>query len=154
MRYYWKLILHFLNSNSRHGTHSPFVYKLADEVIYAKSFGSVIPSEPKSISLMKDIASYFRLPIVSIGHQELKDSVCYLSLADVTVEELSILQHQRFMLFITDLYTDAFVETKWQQIKQSSAFVVTIDLFHFGIICYRTEQPKEHFILRFPYWKY
>ncbi len=154
MRYYWKLIHHFFTSNSRHGTHSPFVYKLADEVIYAEPFGNVIHLDSKPSALMKDIASYYTLPILHAKHQNSIDSICCLSLKDSTVEELSQLQHDYYMIFITDLYKDSHAEKKWQQIKQNAAFIVTIDLFHFGIICYRIEQPKEHFKLRFPYWKY
>jgi len=39
LRYLW-------NSNSRHGTHSPFIYSLADEVIYQKN-------EPVCIDLIE-----------------------------------------------------------------------------------------------------
>src|SRR5690606_3191570 len=38
MRYYFDYIYHFLVSNSRHGTHSPFVYALTEKVIYNPSY--------------------------------------------------------------------------------------------------------------------
>ncbi len=34
LRFTFDYLRHFISSNSRHGTHSPFVYQLADEVIY------------------------------------------------------------------------------------------------------------------------
>ena len=36
MQFYLKYLRHYLISHSRHGTHSPFVYKLVDEVLYRK----------------------------------------------------------------------------------------------------------------------
>src|SRR5690606_16115486 len=35
LRFHFEYVRHFLMSHSRHGTHSPFVYRLVDEVIYA-----------------------------------------------------------------------------------------------------------------------
>src|SRR5690606_3315200 len=58
MRYYWDLIQHFFVSNSRHGTHSPFVYGLASRVIYhisrVRPYTVAVPSDfnPKYSDLL------------------------------------------------------------------------------------------------------
>src|SRR5690606_31069785 len=38
MRYLISYVWHYLVSHSRHGTHSPFVYALADQVIYNPNY--------------------------------------------------------------------------------------------------------------------
>ncbi len=48
MRFFLDYVKHYLQSTSRHGTHSPFVYKLVDEVVYdfgPKSFYESIEAE-------------------------------------------------------------------------------------------------------------
>src|SRR5690606_36745136 len=42
-RFYVDYLIHFVCSNSRHGTHSPFVYGLVDKVFYGKRQ----PGEPR-----------------------------------------------------------------------------------------------------------
>lgn len=44
LSFYFDYIKHRLTAKTRHGTHSPFVYQLADEVIYDKSDKSVYHS--------------------------------------------------------------------------------------------------------------
>lgn len=153
MRYYWKLIRHFICSNSRHGTHSPFVYKLAEQVIYAKKEVKRNKFASKTNMLMSEIASFYMLPIVST-EEEGRGGIFQDSISNQDIASVLQLQHKYFMLFLTDIHADNFCEKKWQQIIADKATIVTIDLFHVGIVCFRKEQPKEHFTLRFPYWKY
>lgn len=54
IRYWLNYTKHFLVSNGRHGTHSPFVYRLVDEVIYAEqpAFHQLIQKHPsKKLSI-------------------------------------------------------------------------------------------------------
>jgi hypothetical protein len=40
------------------------------------------------------------------------------------------------------------MEEAWNIIKEHSLVTVTIDVFQWGIVFFRREQPKEHFIIR------
>ncbi|MNO01036.1 hypothetical protein D3C81_2210710 [compost metagenome] len=40
-------------------------------------------------------------------------------------------------------------EKSWRFLKQHSKIVVTIDLFHLGLVFFRKGQRKEDFIIRF-----
>jgi len=40
------------------------------------------------------------------------------------------------------------MEEAWHYIKEHSKVTVTIDTFQWGIVFFRREQEKEHFIIR------
>jgi hypothetical protein len=42
------------------------------------------------------------------------------------------------------------MEHAWEQIKNNDRVTVSIDLFHMGIILFRQELSRQHFILRYP----
>ncbi len=70
---------HKLTTNNRHGTHSPFVYKLADEVIYdfsSKKVYEVIEAQRKK--LLNDDSN-----IVLFGHSLAKNSIKKTRLAQL-----------------------------------------------------------------------
>ena len=39
-------------------------------------------------------------------------------------------------------------EETWEAIKQRTEVSVTVDTYHFQLVFFRREQPKEHFIIR------
>lgn len=47
-----------------------------------------------------------------------------------------------------DIHWSPNMEEAWETIKQHPAVTVTIDTFQWGIVFFRTEQPKEHFVIR------
>lgn len=56
-RFILDYLKHYLSSNSRHGTHSPFAYKLTDEVIYDFKFKKeYVDIENQRIKLLNDEA--------------------------------------------------------------------------------------------------
>ena len=38
--------------------------------------------------------------------------------------------------------------THWEKIKEMKAVTVTIDLYHCGVVFFRSEQAEEHFKIR------
>ncbi len=47
-----------------------------------------------------------------------------------------------------DIHWSADMETAWETIKKNPNVTVTIDTFQWGLVFFRKEQMKEHFILR------
>lgn len=47
-----------------------------------------------------------------------------------------------------DIHWSQGMEEAWETIKRHPKVTVTIDTFQWGIVFFRTEQPKEHFIIR------
>ncbi|MDR2281726.1 MAG: hypothetical protein LBE37_00875 [Sphingobacterium sp.] len=151
MQYLWRLFFHFFSSNSRHGTHSPFVYSMADEVIYAKSQRTNVAN--KQQLLLSDIAAYFEVDYVSSPLEIGSDKALIIENGMEDVDQLAILQKQFRYLVISDIYKDNGRKLLWESIGRDSRFIVCIDLFYYGLVFYRKEQPKELFKLRFPYWR-
>ncbi|UQD57477.1 O-methyltransferase [Flavobacterium sp. K5-23] len=47
-----------------------------------------------------------------------------------------------------DIHWSAEMEEAWEIIKKHPKITVTIDTFQWGIVFFRYEQPKEHFVIR------
>lgn len=156
MRYYWELIRHFLTANSRHGTHSPFVYALAEKVVYAKAGTTTSPNViPANLSfryrcLLHDLLSALDVGQMDIYPHSLHGQAVWVDLNMVSREDLIPLLSKGTAVIVHEPYQS---KSKWQDLIADPAVVVSIDLFHFGILLHRTEQRKENFRLRYPYWR-
>lgn len=53
-------------------------------------------------------------------------------------------------IVLHDIYWSGGMRKAWGEIKSDPDATVTIDLFFFGIVYFRTGQRKEHFNIRFP----
>lgn len=144
MRYFFDLVIHYLTANSRHGTHSPFVYKLADTIIYRKSNDLYdVSDSTKEAKLINKISTYFN------AQCDLKVST--LDITTAHVEDVIDLNSKCPVVILKNIYTSSQNKRKWKTVFLNPQVTVSIDLFYFGIIIWRKEQPKEHFKLRFPY---
>ena len=47
-----------------------------------------------------------------------------------------------------DIYWSEGMQEAWNYIKDHSDVTVSIDTFYWGIVCFRQEQPKQHFTIR------
>lgn len=47
-----------------------------------------------------------------------------------------------------DIHWSSEMENAWEIIKNHPKVTVTIDTFQWGLVFFRTEQPKEHFVIR------
>ncbi len=48
-----------------------------------------------------------------------------------------------------DIHWSAEMEQAWEEIKKNERVTVTIDLFFMGLVFFRKEQSRQHFIIRF-----
>jgi predicted O-methyltransferase YrrM len=48
-----------------------------------------------------------------------------------------------------DIHWSPEMERAWRYIKAHPRVTVTVDLFQVGLVFFRTEQPKQHFVLRY-----
>ncbi|MFN8344227.1 MAG: class I SAM-dependent methyltransferase [Spirosomataceae bacterium] len=61
--------------------------------------------------------------------------------------------HNDTLFVFDDIHWSDEMETAWAQIKAHPSVTVTIDLFAVGLVFFRKQQRKQHFVLRWPFWK-
>ena len=176
MNYQLKYWRHYLVSHSRHGTHSPFVYKLVDEVIYQKEESAkdvlILPVaiqnaqrvEQKKYALVNRLLRTFVYDQFTYwtDHSEQVYSnllqyhcgryayrhLYYIDRDELDLDFLGTVQ-DRDVLIINEPHQSEKREQYWNQLKQDSRVVVTIDLFRIGLVYFRQGQRKENFLIRF-----
>ena len=70
-----------------------------------------------------------------------KTTLAYFELLLPTIKNDSV-------WIINDIHKSKENENTWKSIKVNLKVKVTIDTFHFGIVFFRAEQEKEHFVIR------
>lgn len=56
--------------------------------------------------------------------------------------------HQDSVFVFDDIHWSEEMEKAWEEIKNHPRVMLTIDLFYMGLVFFRTQQPKQHFILK------
>lgn len=56
--------------------------------------------------------------------------------------------HNDTLFIFDDIHWSPGMEQAWKEITEDTRTVVTIDLFEIGLVFFRREQPKQHFILK------
>ncbi len=64
-------------------------------------------------------------------------------------EKCLVKSHENTVFVFDDIHWSDGMERAWNEIKSNSAVKVTIDLFQFGIVLFRKELQKQHYIIKF-----
>ncbi len=56
--------------------------------------------------------------------------------------------HNESVFIFDDIYWSKGMKEAWKYIKEHPKVTITIDTFHWGIVFFRKEQVKEHFVVR------
>lgn len=68
--------------------------------------------------------------------------------------ETCLTKAQENSLFVfDDIHWSPEMEAAWLYITQHPSVSVTIDLFSVGLVFFRKKQPKQNFVLRWPFWR-
>lgn len=57
--------------------------------------------------------------------------------------------HEGSVFIFDDIYWSSEMKEAWTEIKNHPQVKVTVDLFQFGIVFFRSGQAKEHFVIQF-----
>ncbi|MFV5688255.1 O-methyltransferase [Flavobacterium sp. ZT3R25] len=75
------------------------------------------------------------------GNHSKKATVAYFELLLPTITNETV-------WIFDDIHWSPEMEEAWEMIKKHPTVTVTIDIFQWGLVFFRREQPKEHFIIR------
>jgi hypothetical protein len=164
IQFFADYIKHRLTAKSRHGTHSPFVYKLVDEVIYDFSIKKVYEDLEKQrkkllndgkVSLSPRLAQLlYRL---ANNHPPLSPQLDFVYVNGDRTKETTLNYfytyllkvHEGSLLVFNDIYRNKGMKVAWEEIKSHPQVTVTIDLFWMGLVYFKKDQVKEHFKIKF-----
>ena len=176
VQFFADYIKHRLTAKSRHGTHSPFVYKLVDEVIYDFSAKKVYEDlekqrkkllnddeaslSPRLVQLIYLLAHNHPLqPAKIIIAQEIErnDRLDFVYINGDRTKETMLNYfyaclpkvHESTLLIFKDSYRNKRLKEAWKEIKAHPQVTVTIDLFWIGLVYFKKDQVKEHFKIKF-----
>lgn len=68
-----------------------------------------------------------------------------------TIEYFNLIRkyaHNKTVFIFDDIHWSLEMEEAWKKISSMDFVHVSIDVFHFGLVFFRQEQVKEHFVLR------
>ena len=65
-----------------------------------------------------------------------------------SLEQLKPDVNNNSIAVVANIHSSDAMEAAWEAIKKDPNVTVTIDTYHLGLIFFRREQPKQHFIIR------
>lgn len=87
----------------------------------------------------------------------LQSAICNLIYFDGNHSKIATLEYFELLLpticnetlwIFDDIHWSPEMEEAWEEIKKHPKVTVTIDTFQWGLVFFRREQPKEHFVIR------
>jgi len=160
IRYFWSFLAHVLTSNSRHGTHSPFVYALADKAVYRRSrVGSsketVVPDgfAPHYLPLLRDVLAHLSMDELADFGSDAEAPALLADLGEVSIGAIIEAVSAGKIVIVHEPFGTRSTKRLWQKLIREKTVTVSVNLFHFGLLLRRDGQRKEDFSLRYPFWR-
>jgi hypothetical protein len=156
---YFKFLL---KSTNQHGVHSPFVYDFVTKGLYKKVNSNIKLKDftfddefsKKEEKILKKIIEYFKPTsiIINLNIEEITinkefNLLFYSYLSKNKIKKIVAIYPKSFII-IKNIHQNKAMQKTWVEITQFQEATVTLDLFYFGVIFFRKEQAKEHFVIR------
>lgn len=156
-----------LQSTNQHGVHSPFVYSLVTQCFYKKRKYKPYGNWNKKQQLLYRLLKYFQpkallevserpvLEVFNLGlliHKEVtKQSYDFVYFDKPSLQDFERYlptQQNDSIWAVNNIYKSPEAQQIWQTIKENPEVTVTVDTYHYGLVFFRKEQQKEHFVIR------
>lgn len=155
-------IKYLIRSKNQHGIHSPFVFDFVTKGLYQKQKNHSKPNlNPRSLELSQSeekllykILNYFKIEdqideLFNLTKTSIKNhkTLFFNNLNNLNTDSLKTNSTVE-MIIIRSIHQSKESEEKWQETINLESATVTMDLYYFGLLFFRKEQRKEHFIIR------
>ncbi len=114
---------------------------------------TIDPKFKEALNLVQNTPTFKTIDDLIKTESEISKTPCLIYLDLKTIEESSIAELFQICHKDSTILIPSIRETKtrfehWNQLKSQSEVSVSIDTFYWGLLFFRTEQPKEHFTIR------
>jgi len=93
--------------------------------------------------LKKSVAEFSSIDLIYIdGNHQYQPTIDYFNFY------IEFANDETFLIF-DDIYWSEGMKKAWEEISASPKINVSIDLFRMGIVCKRSKQAKQHFVLKY-----
>lgn len=165
--YYIKMLYHQISADSRHGTHSPHVYRLLDERVYKKTYKKEniaglgeLPISFNKKKLITKVLPYLDAKVISLFSGQ-ENKLCQAGGATflMTGKQLDIsasvvkkhIGPGRVLVWNELHMNDQLLQT-YREVMANTPSLIVLDFFHLAFTYCREEQEGEIFRLKFPYF--
>lgn len=162
LSYHIKRLLHQLNADNRHGTHSPDVYALLDEKVYCRNYNwepvsleSDINVSPKELRLISCVLNHhnvdelIRCQDVLLSSLENRQQALFLSSEKECISEVEAFMYKGGMIVWYRPYQNKAFQKRFETFKVKQTDMVVLDFFHLAFSYFRPEQRGEIFTLKY-----
>ena len=140
---------------SKHNSNSKFLIRLAAYFKFENCFipETIQPKFKHVLNLEHDISVFKTIDDLIQPESEISKAPSLIFLDLNTIENHSIADlfqicHKDSLILIPNIRETKNQFKRWNQLKSQSEVSVSIDTFYWGLLFFRTEQPKEHFTIR------
>ena len=93
--------------------------------------------------LKNSVAAFSKIDLIYIdGNHQYQSTIDYFNFY---IEQA----HDNSFLIFDDIYWSEGMKKAWEEISASPKINVSIDLFRMGIVCKKSTQAKQHFVLKY-----
>lgn len=166
--YFWFLC----QSSNQHGVHSPFVYQLVTRCFYQNKIKYPQWTNQKKVLRLKDKQFLWRFfqytqpsKIIDLTANNDLNNLCSKERTIITDKNIyyfgnniqmafSSLNAKNILIKNDDIWVlykphqDKTSARVWKSLQSNSLITLTIDVYWFGLIFFRKEQPKQDFKIR------
>lgn len=160
-------VSYWLRSQTRYGLHSPYIYRLYDEVLYAalrKSVMKQLPSKSHHLRCRQyyeelfKLVNYFRPAKVVLNDADDAAACQCISLAcpqaqkefsPSALEDITFtVGKEETIALLKSPHRSAEQALHWQQLQQCGDYRVSLDLYDVGILLNNPHLSPQHFLLK------